>query len=376
MRRALLILAAALLAIVPVGSQTQARLATTRALLFKHTLFFHTRTVALVDTPRLGDQVWRLPADQGKTLAVVFRTAPSTDGPVEIRGTFVDVGRFAPDDSRITAYSLQPVLNAVIGPNGAWPMRDTVFAIVNATATPVDAPQITSIRAIAMFPEKFDGKPVKLRGRFRGRNLLGDLPSWPRQTQNDFVLQAADGAVWVTGQKPKGKGFELDPTARRDVGRWLEVSGTMSTVEGLPMLKAATVTASSPDEEEPIGEEKPAAPLLPPPAINFSVPTDGETDIAPNTVVRIQFSRDMKAESFVGHVRVTCLSGDTAVPAPEFTINYRATSLALEIKFATPLPRRSKVTVDLLAGITAPDGTPLPPGSIVFSTGAALELAN
>lgn len=373
MRRAFLILTATLLAMATVAGQTQSRLATTRALLLKHALFFHSRTVAIVDTPRLGDQIWRLPAEAGKTLAVVFRSTPSGDGPVEIRGTFVDVGRFSPDDTRITAYALQPLLNAVIGPSGAWPARDTLFAIVNATATPVDDPRATSIRAIAMFPERFDGKPVKLRGRFRGRNLLGDLPSWPRQTQSDFVLQAADGAVWVTGQKPKGKGFELDPTARRDVGRWLEVAGTMSTVDGLPMLKATSVAATPPDEDEPIGDDKPVSPVLPPPTVNFSLPTDGETDIATNTLVRVQFSRDMKAESFDGHIRVLCQSGDATVPTPEFTVNYRATSLAVEIKFATPLPKRAKITVELQNGITTPDGTPLAPTTIVFSTGSLLN---
>ena len=79
-------------------------LAATRAQLLKFPLFYHSRSVAVVDTPRLADGVWRLPAEAGRTFAVVFRTAPSSEGPVEIRGTFVDVGRFAPDDSRVTAF--------------------------------------------------------------------------------------------------------------------------------------------------------------------------------------------------------------------------------------------------------------------------------
>lgn len=370
MRRAL-ILVMTLLAIATATGQTQARLATTRPLLLKHPLFFHSRTVALTDTPQLIDGVWRLPVEAGKTLAVVFHTAPSTNGPVEIRGTFVDVGRFAPDDSRITAYSLQPIVQAILGSNnpaGTWPARETLFAIVNATAAPAEDATASSMRNIAMFPEKFDGKPVTLRGRFRGRNLLGDLPTWPRQTDSDFVLQAADGAVWVTGVKPKGKGFDLDTSARRDLGRWLEVSGTMSVADGLPMLRAKTIVASAPEEEAPLADNRPIAPPMPPPAINFSVPTDGENDIAPATTVRVQFSRDMKAESFEGHVRVTCKVNGENAPTPALTTTYRPGTLSVEIKFATPLPRFATITVEFLEGIVTPDGTALAPAKISFST--------
>ena len=357
------------LAGVTTSGQTQSRIATTRALLMQHPLFFHTRGIAVTDTPRLENGVWRLAVAPGKTLAVVFRSAPPSDGAVEIRGTFVDVGRFAPDDSRITAYSLQPVVQAIIGPNGTWPVRETVFAIVGATSTPLDSGNVPTIRGIAMAPEKFDGRSVTLRGRFRGRNLMGDLPTWPRQTESDFVLQAADGAVWVTGVKPKGKGFDLDPTARRDVGRWLEVSGTLSVADGLPLLRARSVAQSSPEDEGPAPDERPTAPPLPPPSINFSAPTDGETDIAPATPVRVQFSRDMKAESFEGHIKVTCSANGETVPTPEFSTTYRAGTLSIEIKFATPLPRYAKIVVAFLEGITAPDGTALPPATITFSTG-------
>jgi hypothetical protein len=369
MRRQLSALVVIALSTAAVTGQTQSRVATTRTLLMQNPLFFHNRQVAFTDTPRLADGVWRIPVEAGKTLAVVFHTAPTTDGPVEIRGTFVDVGRFAPDDSRITAYSLQPVVQAIVGPDGAWPARETLFAVVNATSGPPEDPGTPSMRAIAMFPERFDGKLVTLRGRFRGRNLMGDLPSWPRQSQSDFVLQAADGAVWVTGLKPKGKGFDLDTSARRDIGRWLEVSGTMSVVEGLPMLRATKIAASAPEDDAPVKDDRPIAPPLPPPAINFSVPTEGEIDIAPDTTVQVQFSRDMKATSFEGHVRVTCTENGTSVPAPAFTTTYRTATLSVQIKFAAPLPRFATIVVEFLEGITAPDGTPLPPGKVTFSTG-------
>ena len=63
------------------------------------------------------------------------------------------------------------------------------------------------IRAIALAPERYEGREVKVIGRFKGRNLYGDLPQALGKGKWDFVLQSADGAVWVTGVRPRGKGF-------------------------------------------------------------------------------------------------------------------------------------------------------------------------
>jgi hypothetical protein len=352
-------------------AQAQSRVATTRGLLLANPLFFHSRTVAITDTPKLIDGVWRLPTETNKQLIVIFRGAPSTDRAVEIRGTFVDVGRFAPEDSRVTAFELKAAMDAVLGPGAQWPARETFFAIVGATANPAeDAAAAPSLRALAMFPEKYDGKPVTLRGRFRGRNLAGDLPSWPRQTEYDFVLQAADGAVWVTGVRPRGKGFDLDTQARRDLGRWLEVTGKVTLVNGLPLIRATAVNQSTPLDDAPAaGDTAPPAPPLAPPAISFSIPANDETGVAPDSLVRVQFSRDMKAETLEGHVKVGAVVNGTAAGTPAMTLDYRPGTLSVELKFAGPLPRFATITIDFLEGITTPDGTPLTPTKLTFYTG-------
>jgi hypothetical protein len=361
------------------GAQAQSRIATTRTILLGNPLFFHSRTVAISDTPRLIDGVWRLPTEANKQLIVIFRGAPSfsktSDGsaaaPVEVRGTFVDVGRFAPEDSRVTAFELKAAMDAVLGVNAPWPARETFFALVGASAVPAEEVTATpSIRTLAMFPERFEGKPVTLRGRFRGRNLAGDMPTWPRQTEHDFVLQAADGAVWVTGVRPRGKGFDLDTQARRDLGRWLEVKGTLAVVSGLPMIRATAVTQSTPqDDAAAVTAEAPAAPAPPPPAISFSIPGNEETGIATDTLVRVQFSRDMKAETFDGRVKVSAVVNGATVETPALTHTYRPGTLSIELKFAGSLPRFATVTIDFLEGITAPDGTPLAPAKLTFYTG-------
>lgn len=356
---------------VAAGAQAQSRIATTRGLLLANSLFFHSRTVAITDTPRLIDGVWRLPTDENKKLIVIFRGSPPSDRAVEIRGTFVDVGRFAPEDSRVTAYELKTAVEAVLGTGAQWPTRETFFALVGATTVAAEDPTSTpSMRALAMAPEKFDGKPVTLRGRFRGRNLAGDMPTWPKQTEHDFVLQAADGAVWITGVRPRGKGFDLDTQARRDLGRWLEVKGTVSVVNGLPMVRATAVTQSTPEEEAAvIGDAPPTAPPLPPPSISFSIPANDETAVSPDTLVRIQFSRDMKAESFEGRIKVTAALNGVATTTPAMTVNYRPGTLSVELKFESALPRFATVTIEFLEGIVAPDGTKFAPGKLTFYTG-------
>ena len=378
-RRSIVALAAAgaFAAASGTAAQTSARIATTRGLLLANPLFFHSRVVAITDTPRLIDGVWRLPTAKDKQLIVIFHGpsfAKASDGgaaqPVEIRGTFVDVGRFAPDDSRITAYELKAAIDAVLGPGAAWPPRETLFAIVGATATaPEDITVAPSMRTLAMFPETFDGKPVTVRGRFRGRNLAGDLPSWPKQTEYDFVLQAADGSVWVTGTRPRGKGFDLDTQARRDLGRWLEVTGTSSMVNGLPVIRATAVSQSTPQDDAPAKDEGPAAPPLPPPTISFSVPAIEETGVATDTLVRVQFSRDMKADTLDGHVKASAAVNGAPAATPAMTLTYRPGTLSVELKFDGALPRFATITINFQDGIKTPDGTPLAPTKLTFYTG-------
>ncbi len=354
-----------------VVAQTQSRIATTRGLLLTNPLFFHSRNVAITDTPRLIDGVWRLPSDEKKHLIVIFRGSPTTDRAVEIRGTFFDVGRFAPEDSRITAFELKAAIDAVLGQGAHWPARETFFAIVAASTAPAEDVSATpSMRTLAMFPETFDGKPVTLRGRFRGRNLAGDMPTWPRQTEHDFVLQAADGSAWVTGVRPRGKGFDLDTQARRDLGRWLEVKGTATVVNGLPMIRATSVSQSTPeDDAASAAEATPAAPPPAPPTISFSIPANEETGIATDSLVRVQFSRDIKAETLEGRIKVSAVINGAAAPTPAMTHNYRPGTLSVELKFDAGLPRFATVTVEFLAGITAPDGSKLPPSKLTFYTG-------
>ncbi len=156
------------------------------------------------------------------------------------------------------------------------------------------------------------GKQVVVLGKFRGSNLYGDLSIKDKRTPRDFVIKVADAAIWVTGRRPRGKGFRLDPSKRRDTGEWLRVVGEPFEDQGTVYLRAVKIEiAEEPDDPdlEPVrvarAEENE---LGPPPEVTFTLPIAGERDIPLTSEFRVQFSKDMKEESF--HRNVDLLYAD------------------------------------------------------------------
>ncbi len=349
-------------------AQALSRIAASPSVVMSNAVFFHNRTIAILTMPALVEGIWRVPVTPPKALVIAWRTdPPASTGSVEVRGTLYDVGRFAPDDSRLQAFgaiALVKLLN-----RDRWPARDTFLLLSGASWTIAPPSSDISLRAVVLDPERFDGQKVIVRGRFRGQNLFGDVPSWPRQTQWDFVLQAGDAALWITGMRPKGSDFDLDPKSRRDTTHFLEVTGVVKIVQGLPTVAATAMKTMPPLDEAPEPViEAPAAPI-PAPEVVFSAPANGEADIPRTSTVRIQFSRDMVESSFTDRIHVRYPPNATAAP-PAFTVTYRANTQAIELRFAAPLAPLTVVTVDLAEGITSKDDRPLAPTSISFTTDA------
>ncbi|MEO8076352.1 MAG: hypothetical protein ABI818_08505, partial [Acidobacteriota bacterium] len=275
-------------AAISAGAQAPDRIATTTDALIANSLFFNGHRIAVRHAVKEAGELTELDAT-AKPIYVFWRERPSSSEG-EIRGEFWDLGRMQEGDTRFSSYNFSPVIAAAN--NGRWPARDQIFVVVGATLVPGPPPSGQSIRAIALAPEQFDGRTVTLVGRFKGRNLYGDLPQSIAKSKWDFVLQSADAAIWVSGVRPKGKDFDLDPSARVDTGRWLEVTGVVHR-DGLALWLAADSMklASAPTE----GAVEVAAPTIPreaPPKVIFSAPLADDTDIPVTGRVRIQFSRD------------------------------------------------------------------------------------
>ncbi len=344
---------------------------TTIAALTRYPLFFHghrVRVQGAVTPGPIPGTAWLADGPHRVLLLSPADAAPGADTRLEVLGSFWDVGRLEPDDSRLAGLDVAAAARAVLGRER--PGQGELLVLRVDQMTGLDLPGEPTIRALALDPARYEGRRVTVVGRFRGANLYGDLPAAPGRSRWDFVLQSADAAVWVTGLRPRGRGFDLRPQARVDTGRWLRVAGIVRHAEGLVWLEGQTVELADEPPAAPAAAPVRAAVPSQPPAVIFSAPVQDDVDVPPSTEVRIQFSRDMNAASFEGRVRVSYVGGgDPLPPPPAFTATYRPAVRALEIRFAAPLERFHTVRVELLEGITASDGLPLAPWSLTFTLG-------
>jgi hypothetical protein len=236
-----------------------------------------------------------------------------------------------------------------------------------------------SLREIALTPNNYVGKRVTVKGQFRGRNLYGDVPQGPGLSQWDFVLRAADAALWVTGLRPRGKGFNLDIGARVDTGTWLEATGVVKEGKGLAWIEAQQFALTKPDLETRNAEAPPIPQMGPPPEVIFSDPGDGELNVPLRSPVRLQFSRDMNPESFKGNVRWSFTNADAVnvganTPqeqprSPQFKYDGARRSLEIRLDLNDGASYRD-VVLELLEGIAATDGAKLKPWKLSFALGA------
>jgi len=114
----------------------------------------------------------------------------------------------------------------------------------------------------------------------------------------------------------------------------------------------------------------PRPPTEPPPSVIFSAPLGDDTDFPTAGHIKIQFSRDMKPESFRSHVRIH-YGGATPPPTapPTFTLTYNDGNRSIDIKFKDPLASFQVVVVELTEGIVAIDNQPMQPWTLKFTTG-------
>ena len=219
-------------------------------------------------------------------------------------------------------------------------------------------------------PDKHDGKMVTVRGQFRGANLFGDLPSASRKRSSDWVLKDDLFAVWVSGKKAKGPGWDLDPDLRRDSGKWLQVTGRVSAAGGVVTILATDVVLSkaSSASSRPAPEKVEATPPPPPrpkkpPVVVFSLPLDGERDVPADTVFQVQFSKDMEEESLRGRVALRYAGrpqpGDNSLDA--MRVSYDGGLRTLRVDPGDLLRPGRVVELLLLPGIVDLDGMPLEP---------------
>jgi hypothetical protein len=222
-----------------------------------------------------------------------------------------------------------------------------------------------SLEDLVRRPGRWEGRDVRVVGQFRGANLFGDLPSASHLKSSDWVLKEDVFAVWVTGKKPEGKGWKLDAKLRRDTGKWLAVEGRVRTSRGVVYISAAELAITTAPSPTARAKAPPPPPPPPPepPIVIFSLPLDGERDIAPDTVFLVQFSNDMDDTTFEHRVGLRYAGrpqpGDRALDA--VTTGYDLGRRALVVNPGDLLRAGRVVELILLPGILDVDGQPLQP---------------
>ena len=353
-------------------AQPNTRRATDIPSLVAYPGFYHGQPIVLhADLIETGNTIVLVQPEEARALRITSSVAITARGHVEARGVFWDVGRLRPEDARVLGNNIQTVVDPSV--ESEWPRPGEMFVLYVTDAFPVTPVATPGLRDVALDVAAYVEKQVRVTGQFRGRNLYGDLAQAPGLSRWDFVLRSADAALWVTGTQPKGKGFDLNVSARIDTGRWLEVSGIVKQGRGLVWLTSVKIAAVEPPAAVP--EPETVQQTGPPPTVVFSTPMQGETDVPLETLVRIQFSRDMDPRSFKDQVRVGYLAGQTPRQAelpsttPMFTTSYDAATRGLTIRFSEPLTRVLTVNVELLGGIKAFDGATLAPWMLSFQLG-------
>ncbi len=358
-------------------AQAPQRRAANIAALLAFPAFYHGRAIVIVGEVATQTDGQVHVSDGLASVRVVFKgSAP--DGHNEIRGDFWDLGRMKPDDPRLANVDLRRTFG--VDPDAAWPRAGDVTAVMATAVAPTDLPAAPSIRAIVLNPSRYLNQKVTITGQFTGRNLTGDLPDAPAKSRWDFVIRSADAAIWISGARPKGKGFDLALDARIDTGRWLDVTGVVHEGRGLQWLDvgAEGIQLGKPPASRPVEEATVVrVPAAPPPEVVFSAPTEDESDVSMATSVRIQFSRDLDPATLKGRVRVHYLDSETAergeptTPTAEFTTQYTGANRVLELKFPRPLERFRTLRVELLEGILGTDQQPLKPWTLSFVLGGS-----
>lgn len=359
-------------------AQPALRRATNIAALAAYPGFYHLRPIVIIGRVATESNGEIHVSDAGGSIRVLAEGS-AFDGLDEVRGEFWDLGRMKPDEARLAGYDVQATFH--IDPDGAWPRPGEITAIIASAVSPASAPLAPSIRAIVLNPSRYLEQRVTVTGQYSGRNLTGDLPDAPAKSRYDFVLRAADAAIWVSGIRPKTKDFDFALDSRLDTGKWVQVSGTVQRGRGLQWIEAdAGSLALAKPPAESAAEEREAiirVPAAPPPEVLFSTPAEDESDVAQSSHVRIQFSRDLDPATLKGRIRVAYLDsqsaerGEPATPNAEFTMRYNAPSRVIELRFTHPLERFRTVKVELLEGIVGTDQQRLKPWTLTFGVGGS-----
>ena len=169
--------------------------------------------------------------------------------------------------------------------------------------------------------------------------------------------------MWVSGKKPKGSGWELDASLKRDTGRWIEVVGKISTVNGITYVRAVQVALATRLRRWPRRTRLrlPAGAAEGPAGRRVRAADGRRKRGAQDSRFTVQFSKDMDETTFAGNVmlryRGACRPATARSTAS--VLSYDPGRRALTVDPRDVLRNGRAVELLLLPGIRDMDGLPL-----------------
>jgi hypothetical protein len=296
----------------------------------------------------LGGQRAILRLEPEAQATVASRPAAWAGRTVEVEGLFYRDGRDSgPSPYAIRAWSIGAPGTARGATAAATPARAPVRL--------ADAP-LLSLEELVYAGGRHDGKPVRVRGLYRGANVARDLPETTRRGGRDWVIKDGYFAAWVTGREARGDTWDL--TGVNASTAVLEIAGVPTTSRGVVRILAQAVDLAPVDDATAVhaaATPRDAHGAADPARVSFLYPVPGEAPGARGSLV-LQFNKAMDPRSFENRVRVRYEKDGAAVGTPRVTQAYRDRYRALILSPSPPPPAGADVVVELLEGVIDVDG--------------------
>lgn len=206
---------------------------------------------------------------------------------------------------------------------------------------------------------------VRVIGKFRGANIFGDLPVISRRTRSDWVIKDNLYALWVIDKAPEGDDWKLNPIRERDTIHWLEIVGKPEEVNGIIYLRADRIRLSAPPSGTagvrtgPLAYTKDRLP-----DVQFTLPSEGVEEAAPDAIFAIQFTKRMDPGTFPDRVLLRYADGPSAgQPLRDLRVTYIDSRRVMQIDPGVALLPGRTLECVLLPGIKDSDGNDLTPAT-------------
>jgi hypothetical protein len=295
----------------------------------------------------LGGQPAILRLEPEAQAMVASRPAAWAGRTLEVEGLFYRDAR----DSGPSPYAIR-----------AWSVGAAGTARAASGPAPARAPErlgdapLVSLEDLVYAAGRYDGKPIRVRGLYRGQNASRDLPENTRRGGRDWVIKDGYFAAWVTGREARGDSWDL--TSVNASTAVLEIGGIPTTSKGVVRILAQAVDLAPTDDAAAVSAAatpRDARGAAEPVRVSFLYPVPGEAPGARGSVV-LQFNKAMDARSFEGRVRVRYEQGGAAAPTHRVAHAYRDRYRALVVSPTPPPPPGADVVVELLEGVIDVDG--------------------